>query len=135
MTETPIAPAPTPEIDSLIRENEELHRSLDEVKRQMTSRIVMAELKAEAARAGMIDLDVLRLVDMDGIKLDPEQNVLGAIETVAKLKEQKPYLFQGKSSSAARVAPTVQPLVNRRATEMTEEEYQIARTALLRQFR
>ena len=135
MTDTSAAPATTPEFDDLRKENAELHRSLDEVKRQMTSRIVMAELKAEAVRAGMIDLDILRLVNLETIKLDPEQNVQGAVETVAKLKEQKPYLFQGKSSSLAQPAPPAQPLVQKRAIDMSDQEYQIARTALLRQFR
>ena len=38
-----------------------LERQLTELQRQTEGRLVRAELKAEAMRAGMIDLDGLRL--------------------------------------------------------------------------
>lgn len=135
MTDVPAPNTSAPEIEDLRNENAKLQQSISDIRRQMTSHLVMAELKAEAARAGIIDLDVLRLLDVEAAKVDDHHNVHGVPEMIGKLKEQKPYLFQSKSSSAPTVAPPAQPMARKRATEMTDDEYQAARSALLRQYR
>ncbi|HJP68274.1 MAG TPA: hypothetical protein VJ846_05175 [Sphingomicrobium sp.] len=62
-------------------------------------RIIRAELKAEALKAGMVDLDGLKLADLSSIKIDEKGEVTGAAELMATLKESKPYLFKGATSS------------------------------------
>lgn len=64
-------------------------------------RIIRAELKAEALKAGMVDLDGLKLADLSGIKIDDKGEVTGATELMAALKESKPYLFKEPSSSTS----------------------------------
>jgi hypothetical protein len=135
MTDVPVPTAAVPEIEELRNENAKLLQSISEVKRQMTSHLVMAELKAEAMRAGIIDLDVLRLLDLEAAKVDEHHNVLGVPEMIEKFKERKPYLFRSKSSSTPTSAPPAQPMTRKRAVDMTDEEYQAARSALLRQNR
>lgn len=56
-------------------------------------RIIRAELKAEAIKSGMVDLDGLKLADLSAVKLDENGEVTGAVELMAALKEAKPYLF------------------------------------------
>lgn len=56
-------------------------------------RIIWAELKAEAIKAGMVDLDGLKLADLSAVKLDEKGEVVGALELMTSLKEAKPYLF------------------------------------------
>jgi len=56
-------------------------------------RIIRAELKAEAVKAGMVDLDGLKLADLSAVKLDDKGEVVGADALMAALKESKPYLF------------------------------------------
>jgi hypothetical protein len=56
-------------------------------------RIVRAELKAEAIKAGMVDLDGLKLADLSKVKLNDAGEVEGADELMKALKEAKPYLF------------------------------------------
>jgi hypothetical protein len=41
------------------------------------SRLIAANLRTEAVRAGMIDLDGLKLVDLTGVRLDDNDKVLG----------------------------------------------------------
>ena len=56
-------------------------------------RLVRAELKAAAVKAGMIDLDGLKLADLSAVKLNDDGEVEGADDLLAALKEAKPYLF------------------------------------------
>ena len=56
-------------------------------------RVLRAELKAVALRAGMVDLDGLKLADLSTVALDEHGDVVGVDELMAGLKAAKPYLF------------------------------------------
>lgn len=87
-------------------------------------RILRAELKASAIKAGMTDLDFLKLADLSEVKLDESGEVQGAEELMGKLKEAKPHWFgqpaQGTSSTAT--APKPDASKPKTAKEMTAEE-------------
>lgn len=68
-------------------------------------RVIRAELKAEALKAGMVDLDGLKLADLSAIKIDDKGEVTGATELMAALKESKPYLFREATSSSSTSTP------------------------------
>ena len=55
-----------------------LERQLTEIERVTQVRLIHAELKAEAVRAGMIDLDGLKLIDFSEAKLNERGEVDGA---------------------------------------------------------
>lgn len=97
----------------------------------LRARLIQAELRTEAARAGMIDLDGVRLLDLAGVKLGPNAEVAQAAALIAGLKRDKPYLF-ARSSSAPASAPPQAASGPRRATDMTVEEWRMARAELLR---
>jgi hypothetical protein len=82
------------------------HRERDlavsQAREDARQRIVQAELKAHALRAGIVDLDGLRLADLGGVSLGEDGEILGAEETIATLRSDKPYLF-----AAAAQAPGV----------------------------
>ncbi|SDR37583.1 hypothetical protein SAMN05443245_5241 [Paraburkholderia fungorum] len=63
-------------------------------------RIIRAELKAEAIKAGMVDLDGLKLADLSAVKIDEKGDVVGAEDMLKALKEAKPYLFKEATSSS-----------------------------------
>ena len=99
----------------------------------LRARLVQAELRTEAVRAGMVDLDGVRLLDASGLSLGPD-GVEGAAELVARMREAKPWLFGrgGASSSSAGRAPRAAPPRAKTAMEMSEEEWRAARAELLR---
>lgn len=71
-----------------------------------TARIIRAELKAAAIKAGMVDLDGLKLADLSGVKLDDSGDVVGADDLMKALKESKPYLFgQPQSTTQTQQTP------------------------------
>jgi hypothetical protein len=97
------------------------------------SRLIRAELKAEAIRAGMVDLDGLKLLDTSEIRLGANGEVVDAAAILGKLKRAKPWLFAGPaSSSAAANPPRPEPPRTRHANELSHEEWLQARAALLR---
>jgi hypothetical protein len=116
---------------ALRERTEALERQLAEIERITQARLVLAELKTEALRAGMIDLDGLKLLDLSGAKLNEQGNVEGAAALVAELKRTKSWLF-GRSSSSGANPPPAQPPRQKLATEMNDEEYRAARAALVK---
>jgi hypothetical protein len=109
-----------------------MEQRLVEVEAEARARVVRAELKAEALRAGMIDLDGLKLVEADAVALSDagEANVAEAL--IRDLRRKKPWLFGASNSSSTAAAPPAQPPRPKLATEMTEAEWRAARADLLR---
>jgi hypothetical protein len=122
-------------VDELRTRAELLEQKLNDLQQQSNARLVRAEIKAEAIRAGMIDLDGLRLLDLSAIKLNEIGEIEDASGLMARFKKAKPWLFGTPSSSNPLNAPLPQPPRQKLATEMTDAEYAIARAALLKQRR
>ena len=109
-----------------------LQRRLVELEAQSRDRLIRAELKAQAMRAGMVDLDGLKLVDASVLTLDDAGEVQGAVALMQSLRRTKPWLFVGANASSAATPPPVEPPRPRLATEMTTKEWLAARADLLR---
>ena len=112
--------------------NAELEERIVQMEADSRRRLVHAELKAEALRAGMIDLDGLKLVDFTHVELGPTGDVKGATTLMRDLRRSKPWLFGGDNSSAPAMPPPAQPAKARNATVMTEAEWRAARAELIR---
>jgi hypothetical protein len=107
--------------------------ALSRVKVETDARLIRAELKAEAIRAGMVDLDGLKLLDIAEITLTETGEIADAVVLLSKLKRAKPWLFgNAMSSSAAANPPRPEPPRTRHANELSHEEWLAARAALLR---
>jgi hypothetical protein len=110
---------------------EKLETETQNALRQSEQRIVLAELKVEAVRAGMIDLDGLKLLDTTNIHLTDGELVDGA-ELVGQLKRAKPWLFSVPSSSSTAKVPQSKPARQKMATDMTNDEYRAARAEIIK---
>jgi hypothetical protein len=99
---------------------------------QYQARLVAAGLRAEAIKAGMIDLDGLKLLDASSIVLDADDRIVGGRKLMDDLRRDKPWLFGPTSSSSIAAVPASQPVRQKTALEMTDEEYAAARAALTR---
>ena len=87
--------------------------ALERAQAEAQTRIIRAELKA-----GMVDLDGLKLIDAETLRVNERGEVEDAPAVLAKLKREKPWLFGGgKSSSAAASVPRPEPPRQRMATE------------------
>ncbi len=132
MSESPETPSAEEMLLDLRGRAEALERQLAAVQQEAETRLVRTELKAEAMRAGIIDIDGLKLADCSSVKLNERGDVEGATAVVARLKRDKPWLFAGASSSSRASAPLAQPPRQKLATEMTDAEYRAARAELLK---
>jgi hypothetical protein len=106
--------------------SEEIAKLRDEFQ----ARLVIASLRTEAVRAGMIDLDGLKMVDLSSVRLTNDDRIVGGRKLMDDLRRNKPWLFGAPSSSSAAVAPASQPVRNKTALEMTDDEYLAARAAV-----
>lgn len=111
---------------------EALQRQLAEIEQEARARIMHAELKVEAVRAGIIDLDGLKLLDLKDARLAADGNPTNAAELVAQLRRAKPWLFASPSSSSPASVPPAQTPRQKLATEMSDAEYRAARAAILK---
>ena len=113
-----------------------LEQQLAEVQASHRAALLRASLRAEASRAGMVDLDGLKLIDGGELALDDNGEVVGGAALMMSLKRAKPWLFGLSggiaSSSSAATAPPAQAPKPRRAADMTHDEWQAARADLLR---
>ena len=100
----------------------------------LRARLVQAELRTEALRAGMVDLDGVRLIDPALVKLTEGGALEGGAALMARLRQDKPWLFgrAGGSSSSGASAPAAAPAAPRSAMDMGVEEWRAARAELLR---
>jgi hypothetical protein len=120
------------EMAALRAHAEALERRLEEVQAQSGAKLVQMALRAEAARAGMIDLDGLKLLDPAVLAPGEDGEFDGAAEVIEKLRRDKPWLFGAASSSSAAVPPTAAATRRKLATEMSLDEWRTARAELLR---
>ena len=111
---------------------EALEQQLSRVQREADSRLIRAELKAEAVRAGMVDLDGLKLLDLSAARLNERGEVEGATTMMTELRREKPWLFGSPSSSSSATPPPAQAPHQKNASEMTDTEYRAARAELLK---
>jgi hypothetical protein len=132
MTEPVTSPDPTDPLAELRARAETLERQLAASHAETDARVIRAELKAEAIRAGMVDLDGLKLLDLATVKLAPTGEVDGASALMARMKRDKPWLFGGVSSSSSSTPPPAQAPRKKLAKEMTDVEYRAARADLIK---
>jgi hypothetical protein len=104
--------------------------AVSKLRSEFQSRLLIASLRTEAVRAGMVDLDGLKLLELTSVRLDDEDKIVGGQKIMEDLRRNKPWLFSGRSSSNPIVAPASQPVREKSALEMTDEEYAAARSAV-----
>jgi len=96
---------------------------------QARDRIIRAELKAVAVKAGIVDLDALQLADLSKVTLSEDGSVEGADEMIEALKEAKPYLFAGATSSDTNPRPKPADNEPKSVIGLSEDEYRAAKRA------
>ena len=117
----------------LLGQVEQLQRELERTEQLARERVMHAELKTEAVRAGIVDLDGLKLLDANQAEFTSDGQLANAVRLVAQLRHDKPWLFGAMSSSSAANPPPAQSPRQKLAIDMTEQEYKEARAAVLRQ--
>jgi hypothetical protein len=120
------------DLDTLKQRNQDLQRALLEAQHSADTRLIAAELRAEAQRSGMVDLDGLKLLRDPGAVVVENGEVKGARQALALLRQEKPWLFGEKSSSSTAAAPATARPQAKLATEMTLEEWRRARAELIK---
>ena len=118
--------------DALRERLDQMERETHDFRQQAEHRVIQAEMKVEAMRAGMVDLDGLKFLDLTRVQLEDGGGVAGGKEMIGQLKHAKPWLFAAPSSSSVARVPPSRPARVKLATEMTDEEYRVARANIIR---
>ncbi|MDE2472050.1 MAG: hypothetical protein KGL35_25800 [Bradyrhizobium sp.] len=110
---------------------EEAQTKVAETEKAAQLRVIRAEVKAFAVKAGIVDLDGLQLADLSKVTIDDKGEIVGAEAAIEALRKAKPYLFAQTTASGRQPPPSGKPAA-KRATEMTPEEYSAAKRELLK---
>lgn len=110
--------------DAAKKASEEAQAAIAKAQQASNERIIRAELKAEAVKAGVVDLDVLKLVDLSKLKLNDQGDVEGAADLIKALKESKPHFFGASNSTekGGKEPPKGGDNKPKKVSEMTKEE-------------
>lgn len=119
-------------IDTLRRQTEALQQELDSLREQAKKNAILADIKVAAIRAGMIDLDGIKLLDLSGVRPDGDDQAPDVSHIMSDLKKNKPWLFGVWSTSSSKEVPSSQPPRQKQAMEMSDEEYHAARSLILK---
>ena len=113
---------------------DDANTKVSDAKKIADERIIRAELKASAIKAGMVDLDGLKLADLSVVKLNDAGEVEGADALMESLKKSKSYLFGSTTHTTIPGSSSPKPADNKfkPASEMTTEEYRKQREAIRR---
>lgn len=119
--------------DAALKAQNDAKEVTTKAKADADARIVRAELKAAALKAGMIDLDGLKLADLSKVTLKDDGTLEGADELMEGLKKDKAYLF-GSAATTTHTGkpPPATPPEPKKASAMTTEEYTAAKAAALK---
>jgi hypothetical protein len=115
-----------------VPDSEQFAEEIKKIRDDFHSRLIVAKLQTEAVRAGMVDLDGLKLISLADAQLGPDDSVVGGRAIIDELRRTKPWLFATPSSSSVAEAPASKAPRQKTALEMTDEEYLAARAALTR---
>lgn len=126
---TDAAPPQLPSTDERVAN---LERQLAEQEATHQRDLAHAELKTLAVRAGMVDLDGLKLLDLTTIKRDAKGEIENADRIMIDLRRAKPWLFPTSNSSATSPTPPSTSPVAKSVAAMTHKEWQTARAEMLR---
>lgn len=102
------------------------------------ARLVKAELKGAAQRAGVVDFDdlyeILKKKDLAAVEFGEDGEVINAGDIIAQLKEKKAHLFSGVSTASSERSPITReaPRPDRAALAMSKEEYARGKARLAR---
>jgi hypothetical protein len=96
-------------------------------KKETDDRVIRTELRVEATKAGMHDLDGLKLVDASALKIKDDGTVEGVADLMTKLKTDKPYLFgTSRGTTNTDIKPPPKPGQPKNAKDLTDAEYAAA---------
>jgi hypothetical protein len=112
--------------DAAKKAAEEATGKIEEASKSAQLRIIKAELKAFAVKAGIVDLDGLAFIDMTKVKLSDAGEIEGADEAIDALRKAKPYLFTKTTASTTKV-PEKTSTESKKVTELPEAEYRAER--------
>jgi hypothetical protein len=99
-------------------------------------RLINTELQQIAAKEGLIDMDAFKMVDLSGVKISDEGDVLGLDKIISDLKTNKPYLFKLSSNSSKNVnTPHPADDQNKRPAYETKADFEKAKSALLSKYK
>lgn len=116
-----------------------IEKRLAEMEKAARDRVAKSELKGFALKAGVIDFDdvyeILKRGNLKNILFDDDGEVVNAGDIIADLKQLKPHLFGGVSTSSTERAPqgrSQPPADDKPALRMSKEEYERGKHALNR---
>ncbi|MNS36630.1 hypothetical protein D3C86_1214060 [compost metagenome] len=93
-----------------------------EAQAEARKEVAVSRLEALATKAGLLDPDLVSLIDASAIEFDDNGKMKNGQELIDAFKASKPNLFAAQATSSVAKTPTAISEA-KKATDMTDEEY------------
>lgn len=109
--------------------------STEKARKMYEDKYIDSELKAQAVAAGIKDIDFVKLIDKEGVKLDENGNVTGIDKAISDVKSRKPQWFgeekKTSTSTGAKFPDKTGEQKKVDARTMSKEDYQKNRATFM----
>jgi cell division septum initiation protein DivIVA len=113
--------------EALARAQVEAAEKISAAEQRANDRTIRAELRTAAIKAGMVDLDGLKMLDLSSVKLADDGSVEGADALIEAAKKAKPFLFGNTvNTSNPNPPPPAKAPAAKSAREMDDKELEAA---------
>ncbi|KUZ66875.1 hypothetical protein WI36_24225 [Burkholderia ubonensis] len=120
------------EVSKKLTDAEAAHKTaLTDADTRANQRVMRAELKAHAVKAGLVDMEALELLDLSSVKFNDKGELEGADALFEAAKKAKPYLFGAQNTGSTSRTPDPAANTPRDVRKMTAAEYEAAKAQMV----
>lgn len=112
--------------EALTKAQKEADDKVIAARKSADERLLRAELKTAAVKAGLVDLDVLKLADIGELKFNDKGEIEGLDKFIEDFKKAKPHFFNAAGASTSATGTKPAPKAGNEpvdVTKMTPKEY------------
>lgn len=113
------------EVSKKLTETEAAHKNaLTEADTRANQRVMRAELKAHAVKAGLVDMEALGLLDLSSVKFNDKGELEGVDALFEEAKKSKPYLFGAQNTGSTEKKPPPAENTPKDVRKLSPAEYE-----------
>lgn len=113
------------EMSKKLTDTEAAHKTaLTDADTRANQRVMRAELKAHAVKAGLVDMEALELLDLSSVKFNDKGELEGVDELFEAAKKAKPYLFGSQNTGSTEKKPPPAENTPKDVRKLTAAEYE-----------
>ncbi|WP_175969631.1 hypothetical protein [Burkholderia sp. BCC0322] len=120
------------EASKKLTDSETAHKTaLTDADTRANQRVMRAELKAHAVKAGLVDMEALDLLDLSSVKFNDKGELEGVDALFEAAKKAKPYLFGAQNTGSTEKKPPPAENTPKDVRNLSAAEYEAEKAKMV----